>query len=108
MAFDEGVAETLRGWLEERGGATEKPMFGGRAFLLNGNMVCGAMRDVAIFRVGVAHQAEALAMAGTRPCQPAGRPMKGWAEADAAALGDARGPRLFEMAYGFTAALPPK
>ncbi|RBI75144.1 hypothetical protein DQW77_05640 [Roseovarius sp. TE539] len=41
MAYDEGLAEVMRDDLGARDGISEKKMFGGIAFLLNGNMVCG-------------------------------------------------------------------
>jgi len=39
MAFDEQLAERIRGTLGRRNGLVEKKMFGGVAFLLKGNMV---------------------------------------------------------------------
>ena len=41
MAFDERLAERIRGSLGKRKGLIEKKMFGGVAFLLNGNMCVG-------------------------------------------------------------------
>ncbi|MGH6823717.1 MAG: cold-shock protein, partial [Methylocella sp.] len=45
MARDEGLEELLREDLEAESGLTEKAMFGGRAWLLNGNLLCGARDD---------------------------------------------------------------
>ena len=41
MAFDDQLAERIRQHLGERRDVTEKKMFGGLAFLVNGNMCCG-------------------------------------------------------------------
>ncbi|WP_253913149.1 TfoX/Sxy family protein [Pseudoruegeria sp. HB172150] len=37
MAYDEGLAKLMRGDLAEPPGVTEKKMFGGLCFLLNGH-----------------------------------------------------------------------
>jgi hypothetical protein len=56
MAYDPGLAQILRdalgGWP-----VTEKKMFGGLAFLLNGHMVCGVHSGGAMVRVGKAGHA---------------------------------------------------
>ena len=36
MAYDEGLAERIRGILDERGDVAEKQMFGGGALMLHG------------------------------------------------------------------------
>ncbi|TCO58323.1 hypothetical protein [Actinocrispum wychmicini] len=43
MAYDEGLATRLRELIGELPGVDEKRMFGGLAFLLNGNMACGVI-----------------------------------------------------------------
>lgn len=42
MAFDEDLANRLRELLSDERGITEKRMFGGLAFLVNGNMAISA------------------------------------------------------------------
>src|SRR5205823_13482456 len=42
MAYDEELANRIRGQLANEPGITEKKMFGGLAFLLNGNMTVSA------------------------------------------------------------------
>ena len=51
MAFDETLAGRIRKRLGKRKGLTEKQMFGGIAFLVNGNMCCGVHRDEMIVRL---------------------------------------------------------
>jgi TfoX-like protein len=45
MAYDEKLAERVRKWVGKPRGSTEKKMFGGVGFLLNGNMCCGVRGD---------------------------------------------------------------
>ena len=52
MAFDENLAERLRQTLKRRKGVTERKMFGGLAFLLNGNMCCGVVEKNVVLRLG--------------------------------------------------------
>ena len=59
MAYDEGLAELLRGDVAELGAIAEKKMFGGLCFMLNGNMLCGVHKGGAMFRVGKDNAAEA-------------------------------------------------
>jgi TfoX/Sxy family transcriptional regulator of competence genes len=52
MPFDEGLAERIRGMLEEHGTASERRMFGGLAFLLRGHMTVGIVKDELMIRLG--------------------------------------------------------
>lgn len=52
MAYDEGLAERIRGALDEQPGVSEKRMFGGVAFLVNGHMSVGIVQDKLMVRVG--------------------------------------------------------
>lgn len=45
MAYDEKRARRIRAWATGRRGMTEKKMVGGVAFLCNGKMCCGGLRD---------------------------------------------------------------
>ena len=42
MAYDEDLAERIRGLLGREGNVTEKKMFGGLSFLIGGNMAVAA------------------------------------------------------------------
>jgi hypothetical protein len=81
MAVDEGLAELLREALAGEAGVVEKRMFGGLAFMLRGNMVCGTYRDRGMFRVGKGQAAEALGLPGTQVMAMGGRAMPGMVEA---------------------------
>jgi TfoX/Sxy family transcriptional regulator of competence genes len=109
MAYDETLARTFREALAGRAGVSERKMFGGLCFMLDGNMLCGTYRDRGMYRVGKANAAAALALPHVRPMAMTGRPMPGLVEADGAAITDPelRG-QLLALAVGFVGSLPPK
>jgi TfoX/Sxy family transcriptional regulator of competence genes len=78
MAYDEGLAQRIREVLDEQPGLVEKKMFGGIAFMLQGNMACGVVGDELMVRVGPEQYQETLARPYTRPFDFTGRPMQGW------------------------------
>lgn len=79
MAYDEDLANRVRERLADQDGVTEKRMFGGLAFLLQGNMAVGLSGggDLMV-RVGPDGTDEALAEPHTRLFDMTGRPMRGW------------------------------
>ena len=109
MARDAGLEELLRGDLAAEAGLTEKTMFGGRAWLLHGKLLCGARDDGMLVRLGKRLDAWALALPGIAPMISAGRPMPGWVRAGPAAFGDdaLRG-KLLAAALAFVRGLPEK
>ncbi len=78
MAYDEKLANRIRGILAGQKGAGEKKMFGGIAFMLNGNMCCGAIDDLLMARVGPNQYEAALKLPHVRPMDFTGKPMKGY------------------------------
>jgi TfoX/Sxy family transcriptional regulator of competence genes len=109
MAFDEGLAEILRGDLADLPGITEKKMFGGIAFMMNGNMLCGVHSGGAMFRVGKEREAEALAIDGARPMDFTGRRMGGFVDVgDEALADDARRGAWMRLAQAYAGELPAK
>ena len=77
MAYNEQLADRIRAIVGEGPNLSERKMFGGIAFMLNGNMFCGITRDDLMARVGPERFEEALAQLGARPGDMSGRPMKG-------------------------------
>jgi hypothetical protein len=53
-------------------------MFGGIAFMLNGNMCCGVVKDDLMVRLAPDRSEEALQLPHARPMDFTGRPMKGF------------------------------
>ena len=82
MAFDPGLAQRIREVLGDRRGLSERRMFGGLAFLLNGHMFVGINGSALMARVGPDRHGDALAVAHTREMDFTGRPMKGYVFVD--------------------------
>jgi TfoX/Sxy family transcriptional regulator of competence genes len=76
MPYDEPLAERIQALLGKRRGVTEKRMFGGLAFMLDGNMCCGVMKDRIMLRLGPEGVQLALKQAHTEPMDFTGKPMK--------------------------------
>lgn len=109
MAFDEGLAELIRQDLADLPGITEKKMFGGLCFLLNGHMVCGVHRGGGMARVGKAAEEAALALEGVAPLTFTGRKMGGMVDVPEEVLADDdRRGQIVQMALAYAASLPPK
>jgi hypothetical protein len=109
MARDEGLEELLQEDLGSEPGLTEKTMFGGRAWLLNGNLLCGAREDGMLVRLGKGKDGWALALPDIAPMISRGRRMEGWVRAGAGAFGDdAVRRRLLDAALAFVRSLPAK
>ncbi len=90
MAYDERLAEELRERLAAvEGEVVEKAMFGGLAFMVDGNLaVAASRRGGLLVRTDPADGDEVLALRGVEPMEMRGRPMPGWVFVDAAALDD--------------------
>jgi len=82
MAYDEGVVQRIREILEGRDEFAEKKMFGGIAFMHNGNMCVGVNKDRLMARVGPEAHAEAIARPHAREMDFTGRAMKGFVYVD--------------------------
>jgi len=78
MAFDEGLAERIREELSDVPAVTEKKMFGGLSFLVQGNMACGVIGTDMVVRVGQEQYKEAMLRPHSREMDFTGRSMKGW------------------------------
>jgi TfoX/Sxy family transcriptional regulator of competence genes len=78
MAYDEGLAERIRTILDGEAGVSEKKMFGGVAFLLDGKMFVGIVKHDLMVRVGPDAHARALERRHVRPMDFTGKPMTGY------------------------------
>lgn len=84
MAYDEDLAHRIRELLGEEDPVTEMKMFGGLAFLLNGNMsVAASGQGGLLVRAGPAVAERALASSHAQPMVMRGREMRGWLRVDA-------------------------
>jgi len=109
MARDTGIEELIHEDLGALAGIAEKAMFGGWAWLLHGNLLCGARSDGMLARLGKGNDAWALSLPGIVPMQSRGRPMQGWVRAGPGAYGDdVVRKRLLTAAIAFVRTLPAK
>jgi hypothetical protein len=109
VARDTGLEQLIREELGDRPGLAEKGMFGGRAFLLNGNLLCGARADGMLVRLGRGNDGWALDLPGVGQMLSGERVMQGWVRADAVVYGDDElRKRLLDAAIGFVESLPAK
>ena len=109
MAFDERLAERVRSALGRRKGVVEKKMFGGVAYLLNGNMCVGVHKADLIVRLAPEQTDSVLKQRHTRIFDLTGRPMKGWILVEAPGLKtEAALAKWVEMAVEFASSLPAK
>ena len=108
MAYDERLAERVRDILIGDPGLSERKMFGGLAFMLDGNMCCGIVGDRLMLRLGAELAEKALQRPHVHPMDFTGRPMTGMVYVAPEGLrGKALRSRV-EQAAGFVRTLPPK
>jgi TfoX/Sxy family transcriptional regulator of competence genes len=108
MAYDEKLADRIRDVLDGAPDVSERKMFGGIAFMVNGHMACGIVRDDLMLRLGAEGAEEALRKEHVREMDFTGRPMTGMVYV---APEGQRGVALrnwVERAAGYARALPPK
>jgi TfoX/Sxy family transcriptional regulator of competence genes len=109
VAYDETLAARIReviGGID--GEVTERKMFGGLAFMLNGHMFTGVVGGELMLRLGDAGAAAALRREHVREMDFTGRPMKAMVFVEPAGLdGDALGEWVTNAA-AFAQSLPLK
>jgi TfoX/Sxy family transcriptional regulator of competence genes len=77
VAYDERLAERVRDILAADLSLSERKMFGGLAFMLDGNMCCGIVADRLMLRLGPDLAQDALQQPHVQPMDLTGRPMTG-------------------------------
>jgi TfoX/Sxy family transcriptional regulator of competence genes len=109
VAYDEELADRLRDLLGPVAGLTERKMFGGLAFLVNGHMaVTASGRGGLLLRVDPADTA-LLDDPHAEPFVMRGRELDGWLHIDAAGLAtDADLARWAGLGIAYARTLPPK
>jgi hypothetical protein len=87
VAYDEDLAERIREIVYEETGLTEKRMFGGLAFLINGNMAVSASgQGGLLLRVNPADTAALVERPEASRFVMRGREMDGWLRIDPTGL----------------------
>jgi TfoX/Sxy family transcriptional regulator of competence genes len=104
------LSDRIRERLAPIPGVTEQKMFGGRCFMLDGNMVCGVMKDGGLLaRVGKDGYDAALALPGCQPMTMGAKTMSGFVAVDGDVLEAENGlAQWVDRCLGFAATLPPK
>ncbi len=110
MAFDEKLADRIRTILASRKGITEREMFGGIGFLLDGRFVAGVHRSELMVRVAAADHDALAKEKGARTFEMTGRPpMKGWMLVDPKAVSSSPALRKWiDRSASVVATLPAK
>ncbi|MDB9838658.1 TfoX/Sxy family protein [bacterium] len=109
MAYDPGHAELMGEALGDTAGISEKKMFGGLCFMLNGHMECGVHKGGGMARIGKAAKAKALEIDGIAPLSFTGRKMGGMVDVSEDVMGDdVRLQKIIAMALSYAKSLPPK
>ena len=110
MACDEELAERIRHAVDGEGGVSEQRMFGGLAFLVNGNMAVAASGQGGLMlRVDPA-ESEALTQGpDAERIVMRGRAMDGWLRVGVDALGSESDLlRWVDIGVTYARSLPPK
>ncbi|MGH9121532.1 MAG: TfoX/Sxy family protein [Acidimicrobiales bacterium] len=110
MAYDEELANRLRELLQDEDGLSEKKMFGGLAFLINGNMAVSASGQGGILlRVVPADTDDLCCRPYASPAVMQGREMDGWLRvADAGVGTDEVLEAWANLGVAYARSLPPK
>jgi TfoX/Sxy family transcriptional regulator of competence genes len=109
MAFSEPLADRVRELLPATAAVREVQMFGGLAFMVDGNMACGILGEELMVRLGEAGADRALDEPHVRPMDFTGRPMRKMVLVQPEGLGaDADLARWVSLALDFVATLPAK
>jgi TfoX/Sxy family transcriptional regulator of competence genes len=109
MSFDNHLADRIRKQLANQEGLTEKKMFGGIGFLLNGNMCCGVLGEEVVIRLDPEQTEKALTNKYTREFDFSGRPMKGWIYVGAKAVENETDLKHWvQIGLKYAGSLPPK
>ena len=108
MPADSDLVSRMRALLTATGNITEMKMFGGIAFMLNGNMLASSSKRGLMLRVGKDQAPLALTHPGTHQVEMRGRPMEGYIRVDPTGLDDNGLREWLELATAFVKTLPAK
>jgi TfoX N-terminal domain len=110
MAYDEDLAYRVRDLLEPEQGLSEKKMFGGLAFMINGHMAVSVSRlGGLMLRVDPALTETLLREKHAQPFEMRGRSMDGWLRVDGAGVEKEEDlERWAAIGVSYAKSLPPK
>ena len=109
MPYDEQLARRVRPLMALRRGFSEKKMFGGIAYFLEGNLCVGVFRESLVVRIGLEAYGAALDEPYVTIFGPVKRPMRGWVMVGPEGLGEMSSIRTWvKRGVEFVETLPPK
>jgi TfoX/Sxy family transcriptional regulator of competence genes len=109
VAYSEELARRIRDVIGGRDGVTERKMFGGVGWMVNGNMACGTMGDDLLVRLDRDDSDRILAEPHVSLMQMGTRTMRGFFTVDSTAIADdAELARWIDAGAAYAASLPPK
>jgi TfoX/Sxy family transcriptional regulator of competence genes len=110
MAYDEDLADRIRDALGDEDGVTEKRMFGGLAFLVDGNMAVSASgQGGLLLRVDPTETDAVVREDGVTRFEMRGRAMDGWVRVDPSVTkSDPAVLRWVKIGVAYARSLPPK
>jgi hypothetical protein len=110
MAYDEDLADRIRGLVAGERDLSEKKMFGGLAFLVCGNMAVAASGQGGVLvRVDPAESDTLVATTKAERAVMRGRPMPGWLRVASEDLhGERELARWVELGTAYARSLPSK
>jgi TfoX N-terminal domain len=109
MAYDTDLADRIRALVAGEAGLDEQRMFGGLAFLINGNMSVAASGHGGLLVRVDPDESAALLSEHVAPMVMRGREMHGWLLVDTAAVGTKKQlERWVTRGVGYARSLPPK
>jgi TfoX/Sxy family transcriptional regulator of competence genes len=110
MAYDEDLANRVRELIAVEEGLTERKMFGGLAFMINGNMSVGVSGQGGLMVRIDPDQTDALvAEPHARPFEMRGREMQGWLRVDSEGVRTKRELESWvRRGVAYARSLPPK
>jgi hypothetical protein len=109
MPFDENLANRIRRILKKMEGVSEKKMFGGLCFLVNGNMAMGVVNNDLMLRVGPDSYEKMFDLPHVRKMDFTGKSLKGFIYVGGEGTGaekDLKG--WVSIAVDYAKSLPPK
>lgn len=109
MTRDKGLEEILNDDLRSESDISEKAMFGGWAWMVNGRLLCCSSDDGMLLRLGEDREDWALQMPGVVPMFLRDRRIRGWVRIAPAIYGnDSLRQKLLDSALMFVRSLPEK
>jgi len=109
MAFDERLAARVQKALAPRRNVTERKMFGGVCYLLDGHMACGIVDNKLMVRGAAEDTAAWLRTPHVKPMDFTGRPLKGFVYVEHGGTKTAAQLKQWiERAAAFAESQPPK